>query len=220
MGTAVKFPRRLGYSGAMSDHGEIRDRIIDASVAASIIDATTARIVHYGFGKTSMADIAGDCGMSPGNLYRYFVNKMGIAEAVSRRGYEAIFLEVRKEVSTLGMTAAERLESFCLATLRATHAQLAQGSHMVEFAHLLNAKRPGLGQSARATMRGVLTEILDQGVESGGFMIEDIPAAAEAIQAATFKFWYPQTHSPEPLEHLERELRSVVALLLKGLLTR
>ncbi len=204
----------------MSDHGEVRDRIIDASVAAAIIDATTARIVHYGFGKTSMADIAADCGMSPGNLYRYFVNKMGIAEAVSRRAYEAIFLEVRKAVSTLGMTAAERLEGFCLATLRATHAQLADGPHMVEFAHLLDAKRPALGHGARATMRGVLTEILDQGVESGGFSIADVPAAAEAIQAVTFKFWYPQTHGREPLDQLERELRSVVALVLKGLMTR
>ncbi len=204
----------------MSDHGEIRDRIIDASVAATIIDAATARIIHYGFGKTSMADIASDCGMSPGNLYRYFVNKMGIAEAVSQRAFEAIFLEVRQQVSALGMTAAERLESFNLAILRTTYQQLDEGPHMVEFTHLLNAKRATLGQNARLTMRGVLTEILDQGTENGEFSIPDVPAAADAIQAATFKFWYPQTHGPELLDQLERELRSVSALILKGLLTR
>lgn len=217
---AVKFLFRISYSREMSDQGEIRDRIIDASVAASIIDAATARIIRYGFGKTSMADIASDCDMSPGNLYRYFVNKMGIAEAVSQRGYEAIFLAVRKAVSALGMTATERLEAFCLATLFETYDQLAQDPHMVEFTHLLNAKRPALGREARATMRGVLAEILDQGAESGEFNIVDVPAAAEALQAATFKFWYPQTYGRQPLEQLERELRSVVALLLKGLLSR
>jgi AcrR family transcriptional regulator len=204
----------------MSDQGEIRDRIIDASVAATIIEAATSRIIHYGFGKTSMADIASDCDMSPGNLYRYFVNKMGIAEAVAQRAHEAIFLHVRNAASTLGMTAAERLEAYCLAALRSTYDQLAQDPHMVDFAHMLNAKRPAQAQEARAAMRGVLADILDQGVANGEFHITDVPAAALAVQAATFKFWYPQTHGPLAYEVLERELRGVLALLLKGLLTR
>jgi len=181
-------------------------------VAATIVEAATSRIIHYGFGKTSMADIASDCDMSPGNLYRYFVNKMGIAEAVAQRAYEAIFLHVRNAASTLGMTAAERLDAYCLAALRSTYDQLAQDPHMV--------KRPAQAQEARAAMRGVLADILDQGVANGEFHITDVPAAALAVQAATFKFWYPQTHGPLAYKFLERELRGVLALLLKGLLTR
>jgi AcrR family transcriptional regulator len=204
----------------MSDQGEIRDRIIDASVAATIVEAATARIIRYGFGKTSMADIASDCDMSPGNLYRYFVNKMGIAEAVSQRAHEAIFLAIREAVSTLGMTAVERLEAFCLASLRATYHQLDQDPHMVEFAHMLNNKRPGQDLGARATLRDVLAEILDQGVENGEFGTTDVPAAALAIQAATYKYWYPQTHESRPLELLERELRGVLAIIFGGLLSR
>lgn len=204
----------------MSSQGETRDRIIDASVAASIIDAATARIVRYGFGKTGMADIAADCDMSPGNLYRYFVNKMGIAEAVSQRAYGAIFLAVRTAVSELGMTAAERLEMFSMTMLRVSYGQLAQDPHMVELANLMNAKRPAQDLEARATMLGVVTEILDQGAENGEFGIADVPAMAEAVQTATFKFWYPQIHGPQILDELERELRSVVALLLKGLIYR
>lgn len=40
---------------------------------------------HYGFSKTSMADIAERAGMSPGNLYRYYRNKQAIGEAVIER---------------------------------------------------------------------------------------------------------------------------------------
>jgi len=210
----------IRYTYDMSDQGEIRDRIIDASVAATIVEAAMLRIIRYGFGKTSMADIASDCDMSPGNLYRYFVNKMGIAEAVSQRAYEAIFLHVRRASSTLGMTAAERLEAYCMSNLKSTYDMLAQDPHMVELAHMLNAKRPALDLEARATMRGVLADILDQGVTNGEFAITDVPAAALAVQAATFKFWYPQTHGPSSYDVLERELRGVLAILLKGLFAR
>ena len=208
------------YTGIMSDQGEIGDRIIDASVAATIVEAATLRVIRYGFGKTSMADIASDCDMSPGNLYRYFVNKMGIAEAVAQRAYEAIFLHVRKAVSTLGMTAAERLEAYCMANLQSTHDQLDQDPHMIEFANMLNTKRPAQDRAARATMCGVLAEILDQGVANGEFAITDVPAAALAIQAATFKFWFPQTHGPQSFGDLERELRGVLLIVLEGLITR
>ena len=41
-----------------------------------ILDAAMNRIKHYGYGKTTMSEIAGDCGMSAGNIYRFFIKKM------------------------------------------------------------------------------------------------------------------------------------------------
>ena len=37
-----------------------------------ILNKAFSRFGRYGFGKTTMAEIAKDCEMSPGNLYRYF----------------------------------------------------------------------------------------------------------------------------------------------------
>ena len=45
------------------------------------------RIKHYGYGKTTMAEIAADCDMSPGNIYRFFEAKIDIAEAMARKHY-------------------------------------------------------------------------------------------------------------------------------------
>ncbi len=42
---------------------EVRERIVEAA---------NARFSHYGFNKTTLAEIAGDCSMSTTNLYRYF----------------------------------------------------------------------------------------------------------------------------------------------------
>jgi len=45
------------------------------------MDAARGRFRTYGPGKTTMAEIAGDVGMSAANLYRYFDNKHELVEA-------------------------------------------------------------------------------------------------------------------------------------------
>ena len=40
------------------------------------VAAAKKRFTHFGYGKTTMAEVAADCDMSPGNLYR-FLRKTG-----------------------------------------------------------------------------------------------------------------------------------------------
>ena len=78
-------------------------------VRARILLAAEERFVRYGFGKTTMAEIAADCGMSAGNLYRFFDNKGDIATASASQWLAA--LEAR--LSTIGddaqVSPADRL---------------------------------------------------------------------------------------------------------------
>ena len=62
----------------MDEKSATRDRILHAAMT---------RIKHYGYGKTTMAEIAADCDMSPGNIYRFFEAKIDIAEAMARKHY-------------------------------------------------------------------------------------------------------------------------------------
>jgi AcrR family transcriptional regulator len=50
-----------------------------------ILDAAHRRFSAYGFGKTTMAEIADDVGMSAANLYRYFENKLDLGAAAWKR---------------------------------------------------------------------------------------------------------------------------------------
>ena len=52
-----------------------------------ILDAAFQRIMHYGYAKTTMAEIARDCCMSAGNIYRFFASKIDIAEAMAEIGH-------------------------------------------------------------------------------------------------------------------------------------
>ena len=76
----------------------------------NILDAAKQRILHYGYAKTTMAEIAADCKMSAGNLYRYFPSKADIIRAVvaeERAGAAAMFdaLEQAKDFPA-GLVAA------------------------------------------------------------------------------------------------------------------
>jgi AcrR family transcriptional regulator len=40
---------------------------------------------HYGYGKTTIADISEACGMSAANVYRFFPSKSALVEAICGR---------------------------------------------------------------------------------------------------------------------------------------
>src|ERR1700677_674457 len=79
------------------------------SVRAQIVDAAKKRFSHFGYAKTTMAEIATDCGMSPGNLYRFFPGKLDIAEAIATEDYSKHLEHLRKLAVMVGRNARERL---------------------------------------------------------------------------------------------------------------
>jgi TetR/AcrR family transcriptional regulator, repressor for uid operon len=50
-----------------------------------IMDAAERCFVRNGFHKSTMQDVAAECGMSPGNLYRYFPSKDAIVAGLAER---------------------------------------------------------------------------------------------------------------------------------------
>lgn len=61
------------------------DRQSAAEKRAAIIDAFERCIVRTGFHRTTMQDVAGEAGMSAGNLYRYFASKEALVSGLAER---------------------------------------------------------------------------------------------------------------------------------------
>jgi TetR/AcrR family transcriptional regulator, repressor for uid operon len=55
-----------------------------------ILDAAERCFVRTGFHKATMQDVAADCGMSQGNLYRYFPSKDAIVAGLAERDREQL----------------------------------------------------------------------------------------------------------------------------------
>jgi len=187
------------------------------TVRGNILLAAKKRFVHYGYAKTTMAEIAADCSMSPGNLYRYFPGKLDIAEAIAGEAGEQAIAKLRDVLKRPGRSAKERLRDFMFADMRLTYEQLEYDKQVYEMARVVMMDRPQFANRILALHRALLSEILAAGNASGEFAIEDVVFTAEMIQSATMKFRYPQLHSKLPYERLERELEGVVHLVLNGL---
>src|SRR5215470_11221341 len=106
------------------------------SVRDQIVEAAKKRFSHFGYGKTTMAEVAADCAMSPGNLYRFFPGKLDIAEAIALEGEAARREELERMVCEAG-SARTRLYDFFFRELRATYRKLADDPRAADITRLV-----------------------------------------------------------------------------------
>lgn len=187
------------------------------SIHRKIIDAARVRIGHYGYCKTTMAELAADCGMSPGNLYRYFPGKLDIAAEIARGAFDETLESLRAVVRKAGLSAQQRVRDFLFTELHVTYEQLHSDMKIHDLAEIIKRERPETANENLAKGRALLSEILSTGNAAGEFEIADVVSTAEMIQCATMKYRYPQLFSQLSLPELEHELEGVTDLLLKAI---
>ena len=195
----------------MKRHEEIKQAIIAAAME---------RLARYGYGKTTMAELASDCKMSAGNLYRYFMSKLDIAEEIARQSFIRTAERLREVVRRPNVPAVERLRSFLMEQMLITFQELEKDQHWIEMAEIVARERPHVANEGLARVRSLIAEILAMGNATGEFDIDDVNFTAEMIQSATFKFRYPQLFSGLTIDKLEREAEGVIDLLIDGLRAR
>ncbi|MBI3675919.1 MAG: TetR/AcrR family transcriptional regulator [Proteobacteria bacterium] len=187
------------------------------NVRSQIIEAAKKRFSHFGYGKTTMAEIAADCSMSPGNLYRFFPGKLDIAEAIASEDYERHLVSMHKLAIAPGRDARQRLHDLLFEELRRTYHKLEKDPRALEMANVIAHERPEFANWMLANERKILIELLDETERRGEFAPENKEETAEMIQSATMKFRYPQLWSRLTLPKLERELEGVLKLMVEGL---
>ncbi|MEM9739330.1 MAG: TetR/AcrR family transcriptional regulator [Pseudomonadota bacterium] len=182
-----------------------------------ILEAAIERILHYGYAKTTMSEIARDCDMSAGNIYRFFASKLDIAEAMARKFNLEIYQEYAR-IARLDIPAQERLVKFHSHGMETTFQKLDSDAKILEVAEVLSENRPLFANEELAQERIHLVEILDDGVARGEFPTLENPAfTAEMLQVTTMKFRYPQLFSRLSLPKLRRELYGTLEILLSAL---
>ena len=187
----------------------------------SILNAASQRILHYGYGKTTMSEIAADCGMSAGNIYRFFPSKIDIAEAMSRRfaaetheGYNLILRDA-------GRSASRKLFDFFQFRLERTFRIFEHHPKLMELAQMMGRERPEYFAEERAQERIFVERILEEGVAAGDFRLPyDLTISADLVQCITVKFQFPQLWTTEQLSSLAFELDGVLTIALTGLSAR
>jgi len=180
-----------------------------------ILEAAGRRFADYGYGKTTVAEIAGDCDMSSGNVYRYFQSKEAIAIAGVQNKLEekSAICEAATDIAS---PAIKQLRQYLFARLRFTHEFNCGGSHLHELVQLITERHHHLIDKYDERVIGWLAEIIESGIKQGEFRAQDARRAASAISVATVAFCLP-TFMQEPLESMEAKLNGLLELLHQGL---
>jgi AcrR family transcriptional regulator len=195
----------------MDDKSATRDRILQAAMT---------RIKHYGYGKTTMAEIAADCDMSPGNIYRFFEAKIDIAEAMARKHYADEHAAMAQVGRRKDWPADKRLKEMLLKRMRDNFQMFSDNAKILEVAEVLTRERPVFMNELIALERVGITAVIQEAMDNGIFAKGDAEFMAEMLQAATVKFGIPQLISRLTLPKLEREFEGVMNLILQGLYAR
>ncbi len=196
----------------------MKESIINTEmIKKRILSASWDRFCHYGFGKTTMAEIAGDCGMSAANIYRYFTGKKAILTGLVRN----LFRETEDELSILidqnAANSLEKLRAFLFLEIERTHEYVANRPKIRESVDLIQTERPELIQEHMDKLIGLIELIVIEGQQAREFGPGDSLTMAEAVFTATFMFHTPFFTATYTKKELQNRCRKVIDLLGKGI---
>lgn len=181
-----------------------------------ILDAADARFADYGYSKTTMAEIAGDCDMSVGNLYRHFKNKEAIAVASMHRILQGK-LDVGIKAAAEQSDARQALAAFLQARLKLGHAHYGNTRHLFDMMALIGDKHQHILQEFENRVIDAMAEIIGRGIEQQVFHACDAHQLAYDIHQATLRYNNPIHLKRNPLKVLEADLQRLLELLYRGI---
>lgn len=175
---------------------------------------------HYGFAKTSVSDIAGACGMSTGNIYRFFRNKQAIGLAVVENFFDRQNSKMLDARYAARQSAERRLRTAVTAGVTHLVETMAGKPRIFEMAEFLCDDPEGevLVDNHRQFLCGVFAGLISEGVENGEFTSSDPQADGWTLLLATTAFWMPQALVAwHRREAILGDLDKVLTLILSGL---
>lgn len=190
-----------------------------ALTAERILETTEEVLRRHGPAKATVVDVARALGVSHGSVYRHFRTKAALREAVTERWLDRATLELGIIVARRDQPAGAKVYDW-LAALFAAKRRKAGGDP-----ELFATYEVLLGESSEVVARhitdlvGQLTEILEEGVARGEFVVGEAGAraTARAVFDATGRFHDPAYAAEWARPGIEEAFAALTDLLLRGL---
>ncbi len=175
-----------------------------------ILEAADALFRQYGFGKTTIADIAQELGMSPANIYKFFSSKDDLVEASANRNLAII----RRDVSAVARSkkrAKKRLEDLVLVIFQ-FHRDLFRNERQI-FKMVAQAEEEAWPciDDYYAFLFTTIKTVLEEGIAADQIASpRDLDQTATALLDALFLALHPHLrHSWSPAENQDRVIAHV-----------
>ena len=146
---------------------------------------------HYGYSKTTVADIARDLGMSPANIYRFFESKNEILQALCSRmlgtGHELAL-----QIAALPLSAEERLRRYVETEHRLTVETMMDAQKVHEMVVVAIEQNWDVIDRHIDRLTDVVQKIIEDGIAAGEFPQQDARVAARCFGASIALLSHPQ----------------------------
>ena len=163
----------------------------NADMATRILEAAEAQFRHYGYSKTTVADVAKELGMSPANIYRFFASKAELLEGVCAR-LLAQGRKLAEDCAALPLSAEERLRRYSMAQFQFTVATMMDDRKVHEMAVVAIEQSWAVIDKHIDDIQAILAGIIADGMDKGEFVKGDAVHAARCFGAATSALHHPQ----------------------------
>ncbi len=188
---------------------------------ARIADAAEALFRQIGYQKTSVADIAKACAMSPANVYRFFPSKSAINETITHRLLDIVGTEL-EAMAAGGGSAALRLR----ATARHLYVRDVElfftEKRMHDMVGAAMTEHWGVIEGFIARVLAVWEGLLREGMAAGEFRALEPAATAMTLKHCLMLWTHPMLLADclgrgHTREELEGQQQAAMDLLLAGL---
>ena len=188
---------------------------------ARIMDTAEALFRRVGYAKTAVADIAGELGMSPANIYRFFPSKKAIVDAICRRCLSTVE-DKAWSVARSKLTAAQRLERLVLEILAYHKANLIAEQRVYDMVLAAIEHSWEAIHAHKEAMCAVTELIVRDGIEAGEFEPMNPRETAEIIMCSVVCFTHPVLVAQclQDGRDLEADARASVRFLLRAITPR
>jgi AcrR family transcriptional regulator len=156
-----------------------------------ILDCAEKLFRHFGYSKTTVADIARDLGMSTANIYRFFASKTEIHQAVCGRMIEHSY-EMALAIRRQNVSATERLRTYLHAQYKLTVETMLDNQRVHEMVVVAIERDWHVIEKHIDRIHDLIAEIIAEGIAAGEFIDQDPQTASKCFGAATVNLCHPQ----------------------------
>ena len=185
-----------------------------------ILRAAEQLFQHYGYGKTTVADIARAAEVGVGSVYLEFSSKAAIASELSLRRYDCMLETMRTTVSGTG-SFAERLEALLTSQFEWLARFAEEGPHGKELLRGACSATNQAHERFHQAKEELLTGFLTQAVAAGEFALSEPRLGARLLLRMLAAYVGPGALGAHAsMEEARAEVSAAADLLLRGLLCR
>lgn len=186
---------------------DIRDRIL--AVAEQLFRA-------QGYAKTTVADIARECEMSPANVYRFYESKAAINEAITGvllKRCEDMCLAVVSE----RRSATERVRRLILECHAFACEQFLKDNKVHEIViKALNEQWAVIDAHSQRIWR-LFASLVEQGIAGGEFTTQDVATAADCLFNTMWGLCHPQIVAERLANDRGRQAAALADFVIRAL---